>query len=59
MGLGWFLHQKFRDNRPQDEKRFRHFALGPRGLVAYGGILLLLLGAASSVVGLFLPAILH
>jgi hypothetical protein len=59
LGLGWWLFQKYRDDRPEDKKGFRDFRLGPRGLLSYGGIVLMLLGAASCAVGLFLPAILR
>jgi LPXTG-motif cell wall-anchored protein len=59
LALGWWLFRKYRDDRPRDQKGFRDFGLGPRGLLAYGGIVLMVLGGASCLVGLFLPAILR
>jgi len=59
LALGWWLFQRYRDDQPNDRKGFRDFGLGPRGLLAYGGIVLMVLGGASCVVGLFLPAILR
>ncbi|MDD5629756.1 MAG: hypothetical protein PHU21_11870 [Elusimicrobia bacterium] len=57
LGLGWWLFHKFRDDRPEDQKSFRHFDLGPRGLLAVGGILLMLSGGASILVGIFFRVI--
>lgn len=59
LGLGWWLFKKYRDDRPEDQQGFRDFGLGPRGLLAFGGIALMLFGGALALVGLFLPAILR
>lgn len=57
--LGWWLYRRYRDDRPGDREGFRHFGLGPRGLLAYGGIVLMLLGGAAFLVGVSLPAMLR
>lgn len=59
LGFGWWLFRRYRDDRPGDQQGFRDFGLGPRGLLAYGGIVLMVLGGASCLVGVFLPAILR
>lgn len=59
LALGWWLFRRYRDDRPEDQKGFRDFGLGPRGLLAYGGIVLMVLGASLGLVGLFLPMILR
>lgn len=56
---GWFLYQKFRDDRPKDAKGFRDFGLGTRGLIAFAGIGLICLGAGFCVLALLLPALLR
>ena len=59
LGLGLWLYRRYRDDRPADQKGFRDFGLGPRGLLAYGGIVLMLFGGAACLIGLFLPVILR
>lgn len=58
LGAGLWLFRTYRDDRPA-APGFRDFKLGPRGLLAYGGIVLMALGAASFGVGVCLPAILR
>lgn len=58
MALGGSFYRRFRDEARLNGRR-RDFGLGGRGLLAYGGVVLFVLGAACCGVGLFLPAILR
>lgn len=49
-GGGYYAFQKFRDTPV--EPGFKDFRLGPRGVLAYGGVLLVILGLSSAGVGL-------
>ena len=55
---GWALFRKFRDDRPEDQRGFRDWGLGLRGIIAYAGYVLIALGIGSCGLGLILPEIL-